>query len=109
MKIRVALVLAVSLVIATLHAEKISLVGATVINPADGKLLPNATVVIDGDKIERVAMAYASQDLRRSLAAESAPAIEDDALISVVSQLSYDLLDRDIDRALDVAARIGGR
>jgi imidazolonepropionase-like amidohydrolase len=41
---------------ATVHAEKISLVGATVINPADGKVLPNATVVIDGDKIERVAM-----------------------------------------------------
>src|SRR6186713_16761 len=56
MKIRVALVLAVSLVIATLRAEKISLVGATVINPANGKVLPNATVVINGDKIERVAM-----------------------------------------------------
>jgi imidazolonepropionase-like amidohydrolase len=41
---------------ATLHAEKISLVGATVINPADGKVLPNATVVINGDKIERVAI-----------------------------------------------------
>jgi imidazolonepropionase-like amidohydrolase len=40
----------------TLHAEKISLVGATVINPADGKVMPNATVVINGDKIERVAM-----------------------------------------------------
>jgi imidazolonepropionase-like amidohydrolase len=39
---------------ASLHAEKISLVGATVINPADGTILPNATVVIDGDKIERV-------------------------------------------------------
>src|SRR5216684_137468 len=40
----------------TLHAEKISLVGATVINPADGKTLPNATVVINGDKIERASM-----------------------------------------------------
>ena len=40
----------------TAHAERISLVGATVINPADGKLMPNATVVINGDKIERVAM-----------------------------------------------------
>src|SRR3954463_11279859 len=40
----------------TTHAEKVSLVGATVINPADGKVMPNATVVIDGDKIERVAM-----------------------------------------------------
>jgi len=38
------------------RAEKISLVGATVINPADGKVLPNATIVIDGEKIERVAM-----------------------------------------------------
>src|SRR3989440_6507871 len=38
------------------HAEKISLVGATVINPADGKVLPNATFVISGDKIERVSM-----------------------------------------------------
>jgi imidazolonepropionase-like amidohydrolase len=38
------------------YAEKIALVGATVINPAEGKVLPNATVVINGDKIERVAM-----------------------------------------------------
>src|SRR5262245_3189790 len=38
------------------YAEKISLVGATVINPADGKVLPNATVVINGNNIERVAM-----------------------------------------------------
>src|SRR4029077_11895905 len=56
MKIRVALVLAFSLLSAALRAEKISLVGATVINPADGKVLPNATVVINGDKIERVSM-----------------------------------------------------
>jgi imidazolonepropionase-like amidohydrolase len=40
----------------TAHAEKIALVGATVINPEDGKVLPNATVVINGDKIERVSM-----------------------------------------------------
>ncbi len=38
------------------RAEKFSLVGATVINPADGKVLPNATVVINGDKIERVSI-----------------------------------------------------
>jgi imidazolonepropionase-like amidohydrolase len=56
MKFRVALVLALSLFTTAIHAEKISLVGGTVINPADGKVLPNATVVIDGDKIERVAM-----------------------------------------------------
>jgi imidazolonepropionase-like amidohydrolase len=56
MKFRIALVLAFTFFSATLRAEKISLVGGTVINPADGKVLPNATVVIDGDKIERVAI-----------------------------------------------------
>src|SRR5207253_6564012 len=50
------LVLAFSLLSAALRAERVSLVGATVINPADGKVLPNATVVINGDKIERVSM-----------------------------------------------------
>src|SRR5262245_24526683 len=38
------------------RADKVALVGGTVINPAYGKVLPNATVVINGDKIERVAM-----------------------------------------------------
>jgi len=56
MKIRIALILAFSLFSGVLRAEKISLVGATVINPVDDKVLPNATVVINGDKIERVAM-----------------------------------------------------
>jgi imidazolonepropionase-like amidohydrolase len=42
--------------LASVHAEKTALVGGTVINPADGKVLPNATVVIDGDKIERVSI-----------------------------------------------------
>src|SRR5437588_12603299 len=49
-------VVVVLLCVATLRAEKISLVGATVINPGDGKVLPNATVVINDDKIERVSM-----------------------------------------------------
>ena len=56
MKFRIALVIAFSLFAVALHAERISLVGGTVINPSDGKVLPNATVVIDGDKIERVSM-----------------------------------------------------
>jgi imidazolonepropionase-like amidohydrolase len=57
MKFRFALVLAVLLfATAALRAERISLVGGTVINPADGKVLLTATVVIDGDKIERVAI-----------------------------------------------------
>lgn len=35
--------------------EKISLVGGTVINPADGKTIENAIVVVNGDYIESVA------------------------------------------------------
>ena len=54
--VRICIVLSVLLAVSIAHGEKISLVGATVINPADGKVLPNATVVINGDKIERVAM-----------------------------------------------------
>src|SRR5437762_7778659 len=56
MNFRTALVIASLLFTATLRAERFSLVDATVINPADGKVLPNATVVINGDKIERVAI-----------------------------------------------------
>src|SRR3989440_6848623 len=50
------LAIALSIFSLSARAEKISLVGGTVINPADGKVLPNATVIIDGGKIERVAM-----------------------------------------------------
>jgi imidazolonepropionase-like amidohydrolase len=50
------LCLCVLLAAVPVHAEKISLVGGTVINPPDGKVLPIATIVINGDKIERVAM-----------------------------------------------------
>jgi imidazolonepropionase-like amidohydrolase len=56
MKFRFALVIAVLLFAAALRAERMSLVGGTAINPADGKVLPNATVVIDGNKIERIAI-----------------------------------------------------
>src|SRR5437867_5427466 len=56
MKLKVILGLGLFIVAVTAHAEKIALGGATVINPADGKVMPNATVVINGDKIERVAM-----------------------------------------------------
>src|SRR5213082_3769712 len=55
-KTAILAVIALSSLMLTARAEKISLVGGTVINPADGKVLPNATVVIDGGKIERVAM-----------------------------------------------------
>lgn len=57
MRFAAAIAFALSVFAATsAYAEKISLVGGTVINPAGSKILPNATVVIDGDKIERVAM-----------------------------------------------------
>jgi imidazolonepropionase-like amidohydrolase len=51
MKLGIALAIGISIFASTAHADKITLVGATVINPADGKVLPNATVVIDGDRI----------------------------------------------------------
>src|SRR6478752_9678689 len=56
MNTRLSVILCFLSLATAMYAEKISLVGATVINPADGKVLPNATVVINGDKIERVAM-----------------------------------------------------
>src|SRR5204862_298832 len=53
---RTLLCIAVGLIAFSSRAEKVSLVGGTVINPADGKVMPNETIVINGDKIERVAM-----------------------------------------------------
>src|SRR2546421_6326047 len=53
---RIIVILLILIAGVTARAEKVSLVGATVINPADGKVLPNATVVINGDKIERVSV-----------------------------------------------------
>ena len=37
------------------YADKLTLVGGTAINPADGKTVPNATINIDGDTIRSVA------------------------------------------------------
>jgi imidazolonepropionase-like amidohydrolase len=42
---------------ATAHADKFSLVGGTAINPADGKVIENARIVINGDTIESVGSA----------------------------------------------------
>src|SRR5213083_1330608 len=53
---RTLLCIAVGLIALSSRGEKVSLVGGTVINPADGKVLPNATIVINGNKIERVSM-----------------------------------------------------
>ena len=41
----------------TAHAEKISLVGGTAINPADGKIIENSVVIVDGDRIAAVGAA----------------------------------------------------
>jgi len=53
---KIFLCLSVLLVATAARAGKLSLVGGTVINPAEGKVLPNATIVINGDKIEAVVM-----------------------------------------------------
>src|SRR6478672_345180 len=52
---RIALLLIGSALASSAFAQKTSLVGGTVINPADGKTIENAVVVVNGDKIESVA------------------------------------------------------
>jgi len=52
---RIALFLLELILVSSAFAQKISLVGGTVINPADGKITENAVLVINGDKIESVA------------------------------------------------------
>jgi cytosine/adenosine deaminase-related metal-dependent hydrolase len=56
MKLKIALGFALCAGAVAAHAEKIALIGATVINPANSKVMPNATVVINGDQIERVSI-----------------------------------------------------
>jgi imidazolonepropionase-like amidohydrolase len=53
---KISLCLCVLLVATAARADKLSLVGGTVIKPAEGKVLPNTTIVINGDKIEAVVM-----------------------------------------------------
>jgi imidazolonepropionase-like amidohydrolase len=61
MKLRIAVVFAWSIFLASAHAEKISLVGGTLINPATSQLLENSVVVIDGDRIVAVENAKAAR------------------------------------------------
>ena len=56
---RIALLLIGSALASSAFAQKTSLVGGTVINPADGKTIENAVVVINGDKIETLPAARA--------------------------------------------------
>ncbi|CAN5784219.1 amidohydrolase family protein [soil metagenome] len=54
MKFLAGLVAGLALIV-SVRAEKISLVGGTVINPGDGRIITNAVLVLDGDTIESVA------------------------------------------------------
>src|SRR5947199_6086904 len=55
MKLRIAFAFALSVFALAAHAEKIALVGGTVINPADGKITRNATVFVDNGRISSIA------------------------------------------------------
>ena len=54
MKLRIALALVLFVTPSVLHAEKIALTGGTVINPGNNQILPDAAVLIDGDRIIKV-------------------------------------------------------
>src|SRR5213595_2285708 len=55
MKLRIAFAFALSIFALAAHAEKIALIGGTVINPADGKITRNATVFVDNGRITNIA------------------------------------------------------
>ncbi len=55
MKALLALVGACALALLPAHGENVALVGGTVINPRDGKIIPHAVVVLEGDRIISVA------------------------------------------------------
>ena len=54
MKLRIALAFALSIFALAARAEKIALVGGTLIDPATSQVLENSVVVIDGDRISAV-------------------------------------------------------
>jgi imidazolonepropionase-like amidohydrolase len=54
MKLRIAFAFALSIFALGARAEKIALVGGTLINPATSQVLENSVVVIDGDRISAV-------------------------------------------------------
>lgn len=57
MKTWFVLVVGLGAAVATVHADKLTLVGGTAINPADGKTIQNATITIDGNTIRSVSAA----------------------------------------------------
>jgi imidazolonepropionase-like amidohydrolase len=54
MKLRIAFAFALSILALAARAEKIAVVGGTLINPATSQVLENSVVVIDGDRISAV-------------------------------------------------------
>ena len=54
MKLRIAFAFALSIFALAARAEKVALVGGTLINPATPQVLENSVVVIDGDRISAV-------------------------------------------------------
>ena len=54
MKLRIAFAFAFSIFALAARAEKITLVGGTLINPATSQVLENSVVIIDGDRISAV-------------------------------------------------------
>ena len=67
MKILLAILVGIGTAIATAYADKLTLVGGTVINPADTKTISNAMVTIDGDTIQDVGPASAAATGVRSI------------------------------------------
>ena len=54
MKPIASLALALSIFVAAAHADKVALVNGTMINPASNQILPDATILIDGDRVANV-------------------------------------------------------
>ena len=67
MKSAPVVALALSLFALTGHAEKIALAGGTIINPGDGKIIRDGTVVIDGDRITDIGRLYLTKFTGRTI------------------------------------------
>src|SRR5438067_9073184 len=67
-KTRFLTALALSLFVLAAQAEKIALVNGTVIDPASQRVWPNATILIDGDRIAAIGdakFAFPPKDARK--------------------------------------------
>ena len=66
-KTLLAIIVCIGSATAPVYADNLTLVGGTVINPADGKTTPNAIVTIDGDTIQDIGTAPSSDSGGRSI------------------------------------------